>query len=236
MHSRRQVAVSFLLVCFLAAACASGRVARLEEQTAAVEERTAEVNRRLEGLERTKEELGRLDRESRALADARLSEVESRLATLEEIAREIEDRLSGMEEALRTGPTPVGMELEPEERDLYDGAYIDFARGEYEMALSGFEAFVERFPASSLADNATYWMGECHGALERWEDALAQYRLLRDRYPEGDKVKSSLLKEGMTLLELRRAAEGEAVMMELLQRFPHSEEARLAREKLAEVE
>ncbi len=236
MHSRRRVAVSFLLVCFLTAACASGRVARLEGHIAAVEERTAEVSRRVEGLESTKEELGRVDRESRALADARLGEVESRLATLEEIAREIEDRLARVEEALRTGPTPGGVEVEPEERDLYDSAYIDFTRGEYEMALSGFEAFVERFPGSSLADNATYWMGECNGALERWDDALAQYRLLRDRYPEGDKVKSSLLKEGMTLLELRRVAEGEAVLRELLQRFPHSEEARLAREKLAEVE
>jgi tol-pal system protein YbgF len=127
-----------------------------------------------------------------------------------------------------------GIELQPEQRELYDAAYIDFARGEYGLALSGFKAYLERFPSSSLADNAVYWMGECYAADQRWDEAIAQYRLLRERYPEGDKLKSALLKEGMTLLETGRQSEGEAVLRELLQSFPRSEEARVAREQLAQ--
>ena len=89
------------------------------------------------------------------------------------------------------------------------------------------------FPSSSLADNAVYWMGECYAAQQRWDEAIAQYRLLRERYPDGDKVKSALLKEGMTLLEIGRQSEGETVLRELLKAFPRSEEARVAREQLA---
>lgn len=214
--------------------CASGRLGRLEEQTVTVEEQTAELSRRLEALERTKEELGRQDREARAVSETRLKDTETRLATLEEVIRELEERLAALEDMAQAGGAPAGVELQPEERELYDAAYIDFARAEYGLALSGFRAFLERFPSSGLADNAVYWMGECFAAQQRWEEAIAQYELLRDRYPEGDKVKSALLKEGMTLREIGRQAEGEAVLRELLQKFPRSEEARVAREQLAQ--
>jgi tol-pal system protein YbgF len=213
--------------------CATGRMGRLEDRTAAVEKQTAGLSERLESLERTKEELGRQDREARAVSEARLSDTETRLATLEEVVRELEERLAALEDMAKAGAIQTGMELQPEERDLYDAAYVDFARAEYGLALSGFKAFLERFPSSSLADNAVYWMGECYAAQQRWDEAIAQYRLLRERYPDGDKVKSALLKEGMTLLETGRQSQGETVLQQLLQAFPRSEEARVAREQLA---
>jgi tol-pal system protein YbgF len=234
MEAKTHAAVLCLGGLILTAGCAGGRLTQLEERTAAVEERAAQLAGEMDALDRTKEEFGRRDREAKAVSDSRLGDVETRVGMLEEVVREIEERLAAIEETMGAGPLPGGADLEPEERELYDGAYIDFARGEYGLALAGFEAFAERFPSSALADNALYWMGECYGAQQRWDDALAKFRALRDLYPEGDKVKSSLLKEGMMLLDLGRDAEGEAALRELLMRFPRSEEARVARERLAQ--
>ncbi len=231
---RKTGSVALFVVCaVLLSGCAGGRLDRLERQTGMVDEQVAELRERLEALERTKEELGRADREARAVSESRLTDAEARLGTLEEVIRELEERLAALEDLTQTGAAPAGVELQAEERELYDAAYIDFARGEYGLALSGLKAFVERYPSSSLADNALYWMGECYGAQQRWDEAVGQYRLLRELYPEGDKVKSSLLKEGMILRETGRPTEGEAVLRELLQKFPRSEEARVAREQLA---
>src|SRR5262245_63144343 len=43
---------------------------------------------------------------------------------------------------------------------LFAAAYGDYSRGNYDLALSEFRQYVESYPASEMADNAQYWIGE----------------------------------------------------------------------------
>lgn len=119
--------------------------------------------------------------------------------------------------------------------DTYNAAYADFAKGDYALAISGFQDFLKKYPQSELADNAQHWIGEAYFAQGEFESALAQYDQVIRRYPKGDRVPAALLKKGLCLIEASRTAEGVVQLQHLIQTHPASEEAALARDRLEEM-
>ena len=56
-----------------------------------------------------------------------------------------------------------------------------------------------------------------------------------EKYPKGDRVPAALLKRGLCLMALDRKADGVVVLQHLIQTFPTSDEASLARQRLEEM-
>ncbi|HDQ44422.1 MAG TPA: tol-pal system protein YbgF [bacterium] len=115
---------------------------------------------------------------------------------------------------------------------LYDAAYLDLVRKNYDLALEGFREYLRRYPVSEYADNAQYWIGEIFYARRDYTRALEEFSKVPAHYPEGRKVPSALLKAGYSLSELNRHSEAVSVFREIIRRFPQSEEAGLARARL----
>src|SRR5690242_196610 len=46
------------------------------------------------------------------------------------------------------------------EQSIYGQAFDALKAGSYSVAISGFQDFLNQYPASSLAPNAQYWLGE----------------------------------------------------------------------------
>lgn len=141
----------------------------------------------------------------------------------------------------RPGPAGTGAE------QAYKAAYLDFSKGSYPLAISGFREFIRRFPDSPLADQAQYWIGEAYFSMARasadggraeqatreWEQAVQEFRRVVLNYPRGEKVPTALYKEGLALVELKQPRLARARFKYLLDNFPQSEEAPLAKERLA---
>lgn len=125
---------------------------------------------------------------------------------------------------------PPSVLLDPEE--LYRAARADYGRGDYSLAIEGFEEFLRRFPASELADNSLYWVGESHWAQRRYESALASFDAVLQQHPGGDKTPDAGLKRGLCLIELNRMADGIIQLQHVKDAYPGSTASRLAREKL----
>jgi len=119
---------------------------------------------------------------------------------------------------------------------IYQAAYKDFIRGKYDLAIAGFEQYTKSFPQSELADNAQYWIGECFYTQGQFTEALQAFSKVNDNYSDGDKVPSALLKIAYCLIELDRQSEARNVFTDLVKRFPSSDEARLAREPLRDIQ
>src|SRR6185295_20129728 len=51
--------------------------------------------------------------------------------------------------------------------ESYQAAYLDFSKGLYPLAVSGFRDFLRRFPDSPLADSSQYWIGEAYFSMAR---------------------------------------------------------------------
>jgi tol-pal system protein YbgF len=217
--------------------------------------------------------LGQIDRRTReqtaevqkqiASLQARTEAVSSELARLSGRVEELNHRLESLSRQAASrpapptsspGPTsppaqppsrPSGPGLQP--ADLYQTVYIDFSKGNYPLAIAGFQEFLRRYPDSDLADNAQYWIGEAQFSLARayaaqgqeekakkaLSQAVQEFRKVIVNYPRGDKVPTALYKEALALLELKQQSLAQARLQYILDHFPRSEEAPLARERLA---
>ena len=131
--------------------------------------------------------------------------------------------------------------------ESYQAAYLDFSKGLYPLAVSGFRDFLRRFPDSALADSAQYWIGEAYFSMaratagqpdksrENLEQAVQEFRKVIVAYPRGSKVPTALYKEALALVELKQTALAQARLQYLVEHFPQSEEAPLAKERLASL-
>jgi tol-pal system protein YbgF len=127
---------------------------------------------------------------------------------------------------------PGGAVSEADAKRTYDQAYKDLTRGNYSLALLGFRDFLRRSPASDLADNAQYWIGECFYAQRDYDPAVQEFLKVQENYPRGDKVPAALLKTGFSFLQLEDRASARRYLNQVVEQFPNSEEAVSARNKL----
>lgn len=130
-------------------------------------------------------------------------------------------------------PRPTGPAADPQ--SLYNAAYNDYLRGKYDLALQGFEEYLKNFPGTDLADNATYWIGECYYRQRRYRQAVDQFEGVLSRYPRSDKSASALLKKGYALIELGDRSQGVSQLRQVVRQYPTSDEANLARQRLREL-
>ncbi len=117
-------------------------------------------------------------------------------------------------------------------RDAYNLAYNDYVKGNYNVAILAFDAFIKEYPSSQLVPQAYYWTGESHYGKGVYVSAIDSFKKVIDQYPESEKVSKSLLKTGFSYLELKKPAEGRRYLESVVTRFPNSNEAALARDTL----
>ncbi|MCX7973984.1 MAG: tol-pal system protein YbgF [Candidatus Aminicenantes bacterium] len=123
----------------------------------------------------------------------------------------------------------------PSPQEIYNNAYSDYLKGNYELAIEGFKLYRDQFGESPLADNALYWIGECYFSLKNYEAAIAAFNEVILYYPKGDRVPAAYLKKGLSYLELGQKEEALAVLKLLVSRFPLQEEAKIAQQKIKEL-
>jgi len=133
--------------------------------------------------------------------------------------------------------------------DLYQTAYIDFTRGNYNLAIAAFREYIRQYPNTDLAEKAQYWIGECHFSLARahqargerdravqeLERAVQEFRKLVITYPRGDRVRTAIYKEALVLAELGQTQLAEARLQFLIDQYPNDEEAAKAKDDLARI-
>ncbi|MBI5804720.1 tol-pal system protein YbgF [candidate division TA06 bacterium] len=133
------------------------------------------------------------------------------------------------------GPAPEPKAEVPAEtnpKKLYDASYLDITKGNYDLALAGFNEFIKRFPKHDLADNAQYWIGEGYYAQKKYEPALTEFEKVVGNYPGKDKEPAALYKMGLCLQEMGDKAKARQYWQLLVKKYPKSPEAALAKDKL----
>jgi tol-pal system protein YbgF len=132
-----------------------------------------------------------------------------------------------------TPPVTTGADAFPDPEALYNTAYADFSKGNYALAVSGFQEYQQRFPDSALADNALYWIAECHFSQGDFGAAVVALDDRVGRYPDSDKAPAANLKKALAFQEQNQIGQAIIQYRYVASAFPDSDEARLARDKLA---
>jgi tol-pal system protein YbgF len=121
----------------------------------------------------------------------------------------------------------------PNPNALYTSAYADFSKGNYALAISGFEEYAERFPETELADNAMYWIGECKFSQGDGKAAVDSFDAMLAKYPKSDKAAAANLKKALAYLQLNQVGQGVEQLRYVAATYPGSDEARIAKDRLA---
>jgi tol-pal system protein YbgF len=120
-------------------------------------------------------------------------------------------------------------------KEVYNMAYSDYRKGNFELAIDGFKMYREQFPESPLVDNSLYWIGECYFSQEKYAEAIEQFNELLLNYPRGDRIPAAYLKKGISLMELRKKEESLIVFKLLISKYPLEEETKIAQQKIREL-
>jgi tol-pal system protein YbgF len=120
----------------------------------------------------------------------------------------------------------------PAPRELYSQAYADYARGNYDLAIAAFQEYIRSYPGTDFTDNAQYWIGECLYGKKAFAEAIEAWNVLFRDYPASDKLPDARVKKGMALEKLGRRSQALVEYRFVVDRFPNSPAARIAREKL----
>jgi tol-pal system protein YbgF len=118
----------------------------------------------------------------------------------------------------------------------YEAAMAIYKSGQPARAEAAFDAFARRYPDHDYADNALYWKGEAAYDQRRFDDALAAFTEVVERYGGGNKAPDALLKIGLCYRQLGDIPNARDVLVELVAAYPGERASDIARVKLAELE
>lgn len=129
------------------------------------------------------------------------------------------------------GTTAAALKPADQRRD-YDRALEQLKEGRYNEASSAFQTFLEKYPGSSYADNAQYWLGEVFYVTRQFQPALDEFGKVLSNHPESTKVADAKLKMGYIQYELKDWGKAQELLNQVVKGYPGTTTARLAQERL----
>jgi len=129
---------------------------------------------------------------------------------------------------------PVVVQPKLSAADLYRSALASFTEEDYQASILRFEEFVANHPEHDLADNAQYWIGECYYAQKNFDQAVVEFGKVDTHFSSGNKAPAALLKKGLALKEAGKGPDAAAVLRQVVSRYPASDEASIAENKLSQ--
>jgi tol-pal system protein YbgF len=191
-------------------------------------------------------------------ADQIRSEIQAINGRLEETAFRLNQRIDDLERKVQTAPAPgpspgFSSSMGRDEMDggapdsasvgeapaptgspdvLYATGKQAFDQQDYDRAARHFQQLLNRYPQAPQADNAQFWIGEIFYQQRNFEEAILAYQQVIETYPDGNKLVAALLKQGFAFSSLGDKDNARLILQELLNRFPHTREARIAEQKL----
>ena len=128
-----------------------------------------------------------------------------------------------------SGPPPTG--VSPQR--MYEASYDDYTAGRYELAIQGFEGFIQAFPRLANAADAQYNIGMSYFNLNRMNEARAAFQKVISDYPQNtDRVPEAYYKLGQTFERLTQIDNAKRTYETLIQKYPTTFSASQARNAL----
>ena len=176
-----------------------------------------------------------------------LRRILTQLETLQELTgqnqrtiAQMRDQLVSLQQRVRgggavTGGPPLGGERPADQsaEEMYSAAMESFTRGTTRAAEVGFRTFIETYPRHELTPLAHFNLGDTYAQDGRYEDAIAEFAKIPERFPGSNRVPDALYRIGRIHLdELDQPDEGRRHLERVVNSYPESPAAQLARRLL----
>jgi len=116
---------------------------------------------------------------------------------------------------------------------MYEASYDDYTAGRFDLAIQGFQGFIQAFPRLANAADAQYNIGMSYYQLSKWTEARDAFQKVITDYPQNtDRVSEAFYKLGQTYERLTQVDNAKRSYETLIQKFPNSFSASQARQAL----
>jgi tol-pal system protein YbgF len=223
------------------------QIATLRQQLAGMNEEVRVLTGRIEELQHLINRQTQEDKQLTGSEQDRVDQLANATRSNDERILRIEQYLNFEKSGPATAPESSSAKIvpadqvkkapskEPSEEELYRQAKQAFDQGDSDTARKQFNELIERYPKSQRADNAQFWIGEIYYREKWYEKAILEYQKVIENYPKGNKVPASLLKQGFAFLNLGDKANSRIILQELVRKYPQTNEAKIATDKLKEL-
>lgn len=252
-------AISLLVLGLLFAGCASKQdVLRIEDKINQVRNDQRLLNARVERLDSMVtsglEQDNRLRAEMRAAIDEMIgqgTQIQARIDDLQQLVY----RASGRSQTSAAIPAPVdtthrvdtdkvvptdistaGTAPSVDCRNIWDNAYKDIRRGQYDLAISGFSDYLKFCPEGDFCDNSQYWIAEAYYQMQQYPKAIEEYDRLLKNYPESEQRPATYYKLGRSYEETGNKKKALDHFLVLKKDFPNTPEYEQAKERIATLQ
>jgi len=170
-----------------------------------------------------------------ALNDS-IDELKARLA---KVSKQLEDMQAAQQSVAANQAaqqaTQQALAQAPPPDVLYNNGLRDYNAAKNDLAKQEFSDYVKFYPNTDLAGNAYFYLAELAYKQGNFQEAVQNYEQVVQNFPTGNKAPSADLKKGLALIELGKNDDGIAELRHVIQRYPKTNEALQAREKLRKL-
>ncbi len=245
-----------LLLLSVSACATKGDVRNLQEDIRELHQQQQALLQELQREQRAQRDsvqaLAQNVQQGRAETSRRMTNLEDHLLRVQELTGLSQQQLSNLRDELereRTqlafGPPPSGpSEFDPAvgmaeggegATELYDAAVTQFRRGAYSSARMGFRELVDRFPNDPLAPEARYYLADILVQEDERGEAIEGFLDIPEYHPDADRVPDALYRVAMLHLEMGDEEEAVQYLERVVNTWPDSGAANLARDELEEL-
>ena len=130
---------------------------------------------------------------------------------------------------------PARAEADRNETEEFDFANGLFSRGMYDMAISGYEEFLKKHPASSYAETAAYRIADSYFLSGKYDESLSRFDDFLKKHPSGDLAQEARLREGQVYFMKNDYTRAEKLLSEVAARAAGSGSSDAAKYYIAAI-
>lgn len=118
------------------------------------------------------------------------------------------------------------------ESQQYEAALNQFKSGKYKEAAGSFSAYIQKYPDSSLAPNAQYWLGNAWYAQRNCTKAIEVQSVVTTKYADTPKAPDAWLAISTCQQELGNPTGAKRSLETLIAKYPNTPAAESAQQRL----
>jgi tol-pal system protein YbgF len=118
---------------------------------------------------------------------------------------------------------------------MFNTALGDFTAGQWALCIQGFDMYLRSFARTDAADDAQWYIGECHYNDGKFPAAVDAYNRVIVNFPKGDRVPDAYYKRGVAFTNMKQPDQARESFEMLIKLFPDHDAARLAKQQLTRL-
>jgi tol-pal system protein YbgF len=202
---------------------------------------------------------GRISKVERVVSNQSLLQMAQQVDTLQAEVRDLRGQIDGLQNSNRelqkqqhdmyadldkrvgalehgnAGGGASGGGASATEQSIYGQAFDALKAGNYTVAISGFQDFLNQYSSSPLAPNAQYWLGEAHYVNRDFSSAETAFQGVLDKWPSSAKAPDAMLDLGNTQLAQGKTAKGRETLRQVASQYAGTDAANRAQARLKQL-